>query len=134
WNNDFRKLLCGLPGVETSWALMYNFGVRTGRIELTDLVRLMAVNPAAVYGISNRKGSLAPGMDADFVVFDPEHEWTVRAAGLHMGCDYSPYEGLTLKGSVRTVVKSGSVMVRDGAFVSGTPGGRFLQRNSPGYK
>jgi len=116
----------GLPGLETMLPLLHTFGILEGRIGWPDLVRLCAANPAKLFGLYPRKGTLQPGSDADLVLYDPEPEETLTASRLHGVAGYTPYEGWRVRGRVRLVMVRGQVVVEDGAF-RGTPGwGRFL--------
>jgi dihydropyrimidinase len=121
-----REIPSGLPGIETRLPLLYNAGVRSGLIDWPDLIRLTSSAPAQIFGLTG-KGSLEPGADADIVLFDPEEEWTLSAAGLHMNTDFSPYEGLPVRGKVRTVFLRGEIALDAGAL-RGEPRGRCLRR------
>lgn len=115
----------GLPGLETMLPLLYTFGVAEGRIRWPDLVRLCATNPARLFGLYPRKGTLQPGADADLVIYDPEPEWVLAAARLHHIAGYTPYEGWTVRGRARFVLVRGQMVVEEGEF-RGVPGwGRF---------
>src|SRR5256886_10280184 len=112
--DDFTKVSPGIPGVETSLMLMYTFGVVPQRIALTDLVRLLCTNPAKIFGLWPRKGDLAPGADADIVLFDPRPERVLSADELHSRAGFSPYEGLPARGRVTTTICGGQGVYRDG--------------------
>jgi len=124
--DDFTKVSPGIPGVETSLMLMYTFGVVRQRIALTDLVRLLCANPAKIFGLWPRKGDLAPGSDADIVLFDPRPERLLAAAELHSRAGFSPYEGLTVRGRVTTTICRGEVVYRDGHVVGPMGFGEFV--------
>ena len=126
--HDFSKIPNGAPGIETRMSLIYDAGVRTGRISLTRFVELLSTNPARLFGLYPRKGELAAGADADLVVFDPERKVTLSASTLHMRVDYNPFEGRTVVGAVDTVLSRGRVMVELGRFTGVTGGGRFVPR------
>src|ERR687891_621389 len=87
--DDFAKIPNGAPGIETRMSLVYDGGVRTKRISLNRFVELTATNPAKLFGMYPKKGSITVGGDADIVVFDPEKEVTLRAETLHMRVDYN---------------------------------------------
>jgi dihydropyrimidinase len=126
--SDFTKVSPGIPGVETTLPLIYTFGVEAGAIEMADLVRLLAANPARIFGLWPRKGRVEPGADADLVLFDPSAEGVLNDADLHSAAGFSPYSGLRLKGRVRTTISRGRV-VFDGGRVVGDPAwGRFIER------
>jgi dihydropyrimidinase len=125
---DFTKVSPGIPGVETTLPLIYTYGVQTGALEMAGLVRLLAANPARIFGLWPRKGRLEPGADADLVLFDPSGEGVLKDQELHTAAGFSPYSGLRLKGRVRTTISRGRV-VYDGGRVIGDPAwGRFLER------
>ncbi len=127
----FNRIPGGAPGIETRLALLYHYGVNSGRLSLPDFVRLTSTAAAQRFGLYPRKGALAPGADADVVLFDPAREVTITAAGLHQNCDYTPYEGLRVKGWPHTTLSRGEIVVRDGQF-AGRPGrGQFLRREWP---
>jgi len=125
--DDFSLISPGVPGVETSLLLLYSFGVKTGRLRLEDLVRLLSENPARIFGLWPRKGSLTPGSDADLVIFDPEPARRLRADELHSRAGFSPYEGLHVFGRVETTILRGEVVYQDGRLVGKADGGRFLR-------
>ena len=125
---DFSKIPNGAPGVETRLALLFDGGVRQGRISLQRWVEICSTAPARIFGLAGKKGTIAPGADADIVVWDPEHKQTLSAKTLHMNCDYNPYEGRVVTGGAETVLSRGRVVVDKGTF-TGKPGsGRFLRR------
>jgi len=125
--DDFTKISPGIPGVETSLLLMYSFGVVPRRIGWTDLVRLLCANPAKIFGLWPKKGDLAPGSDADLILFDPRPERVLAAAELHSRAGFSPYEGLTVRGRVRATICRGHVVYRDGEVVGPMGFGDFLR-------
>jgi dihydropyrimidinase len=126
--NDFSKIPNGAPGVETRMSLVYDGGVRSGRISLNRFVELTSTSPAKIFGLFPRKGTIAPGSDADIVVFDPNRTITLAARTLHMNCDYNPYEGRQVTGATDTVLSRGSVVIEDGVFVGRKGAGSFLKR------
>jgi dihydropyrimidinase len=126
--NDFSKIPNGAPGVETRMSLVYDGGVRSGRISLNRFVELTSTSPAKIFGLFPRKGTIAPGSDADIVVFDPNRTITLAARTLHMNCDYNPYEGRQVTGATDTVLSRGRLVIENGAFVGRTGAGSFLKR------
>lgn len=128
--DDVRRMPNGLPGVETRLPVAFSEFVSTGAISLSQFVSLTSTAPARLNGLYPRKGVIAPGADADLVLWDPEATATVRSTDLHMSTDYTPYEGMELRGLPRTVVVRGSVVVRDGEFVAAEPHGKHL-RSAP---
>jgi len=124
----FNQIPGGAPGIETRMPLVYHFGVNEGRLSLTEFVNLTSTAAAKLYRLYPRKGTIAPGADADLVLFDPGREVTISAESLHQNCDYTPYEGFRVKGWPRTVLSRGEVIVRDGEFVGKEGRGRYLKR------
>ncbi len=126
--NDFSKIPNGAPGIETRMSLVYDGGVRAGRISLNRFVELTSTSPAKIFGLFPRKGTIAPGSDADLVVFDPNRTITLSAKTLHMNVDYNPYEGRQVTGAADTVLCRGRVVIERGAFVGRPGSGSFLKR------
>ena len=100
--------------METRGELIYTYGVAAGRMTLPGLVRALSENPARLYGMFPRKGVIAPGADADIVVYDPAADHTLRAADMVSRCDYSPYEGVVTRGSIAQVWLRGTLAVERG--------------------
>jgi dihydropyrimidinase len=125
---DFSQIPNGAPGVETRLALLFDGGVRQGRISLQRWVEICSTAPARIFGMAGKKGTIAPGADADIVVWDPEHKQTLSAKTLHMNCDYNPYEGRVVTGAAETVLSRGRVVVDKGNFTGKAGSGRFLRR------
>jgi dihydropyrimidinase len=127
--DDFSKIPNGAPGIETRMSLVYDGGVRTGRISVNRFVELTSTSPAKIFGLFPRKGTIAPGSDADVVVFDPNRKQTLSAKTLHMKVDYNPYEGREVTGVSETVLSRGKVIVENGKFTGRAGAGSFLKRN-----
>ncbi len=125
---DFSKIPNGAPGVEHRMELMYSEGVAKGRLSLEKWVDVTATAPARIFGLSHRKGSIAVGLDADLVVFDPNTTHTLSAKTHHMNCDYSTYEGWQVKGKCRTTIIRGQVAVDEGQFKLAKGFGQYLPR------
>ena len=98
--DDFSKIPNGAPGLEDRLRMIHHFGVNEGRIALNRMVELLATNPAKLFGLYPRKGTIAPGSDADLVVFDPTRKTTISAATQHSKSDYTLYEGTEVTGDV----------------------------------
>ncbi|HEU5426419.1 MAG TPA: dihydropyrimidinase [Actinocrinis sp.] len=129
---DFSKIPNGMPGVEHRMDLIFQ-GVAAGKISKERWVELCSTTAARMFGLYGRKGVIAPGADADIVVYDPNAQQTISATTHHMNVDYSAYEGMEITGRVETVLSRGSVVIRDGAF-HGKPGhGRFVRRGLSQY-
>src|SRR5688572_4347842 len=128
--DDFSKIPNGALGIETRLPLVYDGGVRTGRISLHRMVDLTATAPAKLFGLFPRKGTIAVGSDADLVLFDPNERWAIRAANHHSRVEFSLYEGRPITGRVKKVLLRGNVIV-DGAMWLGREGmGEFIKRGA----
>src|SRR5438132_8555083 len=128
--NDFSKIPNGAPGIETRMSLVYDGGVRTGRISLNRFVELTSTSPAKIFGLFPKKGTIAPGSDADIVIFDPQKKTKLSAKTLHMNVDYNPYEGREVVGATDTVISRGRVVIDGGKFVGRAGSGSFIKRAS----
>jgi dihydropyrimidinase len=126
--DDFSKIPNGGPGIEDRLVMIHQFGVREGRITLNRMVELLATNPARMFGLYPRKGTIAVGSDADIVVFDPEKRKTISAETHHSRCDYNLYEGTEVVGAPDLVLRRGEVLVENGELVGRIGGGRFVKR------
>lgn len=129
----FNQIPGGAPGVETRVPLIYHFGVNQRRLSLNQFVNVTSTAAARLFGLYPRKGTIAPGADADLVLFDPNQQVTVSADTLHQNCDYTPYEGMRLEGWPRTVLSRGEVIVRDGQFVGFEGRGQYLKRETSAH-
>lgn len=127
--DDFTKIPNGGPGVEHRVSLIYN-GVVEGRISLNRFVELTSTSAAKLFGLFPRKGTIAVGSDADIVIFDPNEEQTISAATHHMNVDYSAYEGMKVRGAVRTVLSRGRAIIEDGKYTGKAGDGEFLRRGT----
>jgi dihydropyrimidinase len=129
---DFSAIPNGIGSVEHRMDLLYQ-GVVDGELSLTRWVETCSTTPARMFGLYPRKGTLAPGADADVVIYDPNATTTIGVATHHMNLDYSAYEGTTVQGGVDTVLSRGSVVVTGKEF-KGRPGhGRYVKRDLSGY-
>lgn len=128
---DFAKTPCGMSGAEERPALMYHFGVNQGRITKEHMCRCLAENPAKLYGLYPRKGTLSPGSDADIVVWDPDARWTISAKTQQSASDYCPFEGVEITGRAESVYLRGTLAARNGTIVHGY-GGRYVTGRDKG--
>ena len=124
---DFTKIPGGLPGVETRGELIYTGGVAAQRMSLAGMCRALSENPAKLYGLYPRKGAVAPGSDADIVVYDPKADHVLRGETLESRAGYTPFEGFVTSGSVRSVYLRGKLAVDRGELVGGQ-NGQYLMR------
>ena len=116
------------PGLENRLHMIHHFGVREGRIGLNRMVELLCTNPAKLFGLYPRKGTVAVGSDADIVIFDPEKRHTITAANQQSKTDYNLYEGTEVVGDIETVLLRGRVLVEGGEVVAKPGVGQFVRR------
>ena len=126
--DDFSRIPNGGPGLEDRLVMIHEFGVRTGRVTLNRMVELLATNPAKLFGLYPRKGTIAPGSDADLVIFDPNRKKTITAADHHSKSDYNLYEGTEVTGDVDVTLVRGTVIVQDGELKVEPGFGQFVKR------
>ncbi len=124
--DDYSQIPGGVPSIEMRLAAMYGGGVARGWLTLPQWVAVCCTTPAQLMGLA-RKGHLAPGYEADVVIFDPDAPWTVTPQTLHETAGWTPYEGLTLPGRVQTTIIRGQVVVADGELQVGAGYGRYLR-------
>ncbi len=124
----FDRCPNGIPGIEVRLPLLYSEGVTTGRLSLPRMVDVVSSSPARLFGLAPRKGSLAPGSDADIVLFDPRAKWTMGRETLHMAADWSAYEDIEVTGKVVKVFSRGELIIDGGRLLAEKGRGRFLPR------
>jgi dihydropyrimidinase len=126
--DDFSKIPNGGPGLENRLQMIHEFGVGGGRISLNRMVELLSTNPAKLFGLYPRKGTIAVGSDADIVVFDPEKRVSISAATHHSKSDYNLFEGTEVNGSPEVVLLRGNVLVEGDELVASPGIGQFVAR------
>jgi dihydropyrimidinase len=129
---DFSKIPNGIGGVEHRVDLLYQ-GVVDGNLSLERWVETIATTPARMFGLYPRKGVIAPGSDADIVLYDPHGTTRIGVATHHMNMDYSAYEGVEIAGRVDTVISRGTVLVSGGEFHGCKGHGRYVPRGLSTY-
>jgi dihydropyrimidinase len=129
--SSFACIPNGIPGLETRLPLLFSAGVSEGRIDLCQFVALTATNAAKMYGLYPRKGSIAIGADADLALWDPKREVTIANDALHHNVDYTPYEGMSVRGWPVTTVSRGEIVWADGRFDAKPGRGNFLACDPP---
>ena len=127
--DDFSKIPNGHPAIENRMELLYSEGVAKNKITLNKYVEVACTNPAKIFGLFPRKGTIAVGSDADLVIFDPNEKHTLSAATHHMNVDYSGYEGWEVTGKVKTVLLRGQVAIDDNKCFIEKGFGKFIKRN-----
>ncbi|HKB31613.1 MAG TPA: dihydropyrimidinase [Streptosporangiaceae bacterium] len=129
---DFSKIPNGIPGVEHRMDLLHQ-GVVAGEMSLARWVEVASTTPARMFGLYPRKGTIAPGADADIVIYDPRARQTLSARTHHMNVDYSAYEGFEITGKVDTVLSRGRAVIDGGEYAGAAGHGRFLERRLSDY-
>ena len=127
--DDFSKIPNGHPAIENRMELLFSEGVHTGKISLNKYVEVACTNPAKIFGMFPRKGTIAIGSDADIVIFDPKEQHTLSAKIHHMNVDYSGYEGWEVTGKVKTVLLRGQVAIENNMCHLEKGYGKFIRRN-----
>ncbi len=127
-NAPFSDIPNGVPGLGSRLAVLFSEGVGKGRIDLCQFVRLTASNPAKLFGLAPRKGAIAPGADADLVLWDPKKQVTITNDILQHVIDYTPYEGMAITGWPVMTIRRGEVAMRDGKVQAPPGSGQFLPR------
>lgn len=130
---SFRWVPNGIPGIETRLPILFSEGVSKGRISLQQFVALSATNHAKMYGLYPRKGSIAPGFDADIVLWDAKRRETITQAKLHHGSDYTPWEGFEVIGWPVMTIARGRMVARDGKILGAPGDGAILERGLSPY-
>jgi dihydropyrimidinase len=125
---NFAKIPNGLPGLEDRMIVMWDAGVNGGRISPQRFVELNATNPAKIFGMYPKKGTITVGADADLLVWDPEKSHTIRASTHHMRVDYNLYEGMTVRGKPEKVYQRGKLLVDGDSWHGTNGGGQYIHR------
>ena len=124
--NDFARIPNGLPGVETRLPILFSEGHRKRGIPLTQIAKVAASNAARLFGLAPAKGAIVPGADADLVVVEPDRRRELGSSMLHMGADWTPYEGIEVEGWPRTTISRGRVVVDGETFKADAGSGRYI--------
>lgn len=126
--DDFSRIPNGHPAIENRMELLYSEGVHKGRISLNKYVEVACTNPAKIFGMFPRKGTIATGSDADIVLLDPQEKHQLSVKTHHMNVDYSGYEGWEVNGKVKTVLLRGQVAIENGECKINKGFGTFIRR------
>jgi dihydropyrimidinase len=129
---DFSKIPNGLPGVENRMDLLHQ-AVVEGRISRRRWIEIACAAPARMFGLYPRKGTIAPGADADIVIYDPHTEQVISAETHHMNVDYSAYEGKRVTGRVETVLSRGEPVILDREYEGRAGHGQYTPRGTCQY-
>lgn len=127
--NAFNKAPGGVAGVEERVRLIFTHGVATNKISENQFVKLLCENPARIFGMYPKKGTLAIGADADIMIIDPNEKDTISKQNLHSVCDYSIFEGFEVSCKIPYVLLRGKILVKDGKFLGEKGYGKFIKRS-----
>lgn len=130
---DFSKIPNGMPGLEDRMMVIWEHGVNSGKLSPTKFVELMCTNPAKIFGMYPKKGTIAIGSDADLLVWDPEAKHTISAETHHMRVDYNCYEGMSITGKPVLVYQRGNKLVDGDEWLGENGAGQYIKRqpNAP---
>ena len=127
-SDRFDKCPNGIPGIEVRLPILYSEGVAKGRFSLPRFVELISTHPALLFGLAPQKGTLAPGSDADIVLFDPKAKWIMSQESLHMAADWSAYENIPITGKILKVFSRGDLIIDGDKCLARKGRGRYLHR------
>ncbi len=130
--NDFTKIPNGGPGVENRLHLIHHHGVNAGKLTLNRFVEITSTAPARIFGMYPKKGAIAPGSDADIVIWNPLAGHIISAKTHNMRVDYSMFEGFEVKGNAEKVLSRGEVIVEKGKYLGRVGRGQYLRRAARG--
>ena len=126
---DFRKIPNGAPGIENRLHLIYEFGVLQESLSLNRWVELCSTQPAKIFGLYPRKGTITIESDADIVIWDPQKKMIISAQTHHMKVDYNLFEGVEINGTPETVISNGEIIIENNKFIGKTGRGNYLKRD-----
>ncbi|GGV83454.1 dihydropyrimidinase [Streptomyces thermoviolaceus] len=129
---DFSKIPNGMPGVENRMDLLHQ-AVVDGHISRRRWIEIACAAPARMFGLYPKKGTIAPGADADVVIYDPHAEQVMSAATHHMNVDYSAYEGRRVTGRVETVLSRGEFVITEREYTGRAGHGVYTPRSTCQY-
>lgn len=128
--DDFTKCPNGAPGVEERIPLIFSEGVIKGKISINKFVEVCSTNPAKIFGLYPKKGTIQVGSDGDLVIIDPDKEEVLNINKLHSNVDYTAYEGVKVKGYPVMTISNGKVIFDRGSFLGKKGRGRFIKRKN----
>ncbi|WP_438381216.1 dihydropyrimidinase [Asaia sp. BMEF1] len=126
--DDFTRIPNGVPGIEERMSVLWHHGVVSGRLSAEQFVAITSTNTARIFNLYPRKGCIAPGADADLVLWDPSASRNITARDLHQNVDYTLYEGMTLTGQAKKTISQGVVVWEDGILRAERGKGRYVKR------
>lgn len=128
YTKNYQEVLNGVTGMEERVHVLMAEGVEKGRISLSKFCEVTSYNPAKIFGLYPKKGTILPGSDADFMIYDPHTPGTVTPETMHHMTDYNIYDGLKVKGWPVMTIRRGEVIVESGEFKGKRGSGGFLVR------
>ena len=126
--NDFSKIPNGAPGLQDRMTVVFDGGVKKGKLSINRFVELMSTNPAKIFGLFPRKGTIAVGSDADILIFDPNEKHILSSKNNYSNCDYSLFEGREVTGRVKKVILRGKKIVDNQEWLGNSRYGNFQKR------
>jgi len=126
--DDFRLIPNGTGGIENRMEVLWHHGVSTGRLTMSEFVKVTSTNAAQIFNMYPRKGCISEGADADIVVWDPEATKTISAKTHHQKVDYNIFEGMTVKGCASHTISQGKIVYADGKLDVERGAGRYVER------
>ena len=127
---DFTKIPNGMPVIEDRLPILWTYGVRAGKLTPNQFVALTCTNPAKIFGLYPRKGTLVPGGDADIVIWDPDKRVRYGVQEAHMRTDYNLFEGWDLVGMPKTVLLRGNIIIEGREWLGKKGAGKFIHRKA----
>ena len=126
--DDFRKIPNGTGGIENRMEVMWEHGVRSGRLTMNEFVAVTSTNAAQIFNMYPQKGSISVGADADIVVWDPERSKTISAKTHFQKVDYNIFEGMTVTGCASHTISQGRIVYQNGKLDVERGAGRYIKR------
>jgi dihydropyrimidinase len=125
-NGDFLTQGFGAPQIETLLTVTYDWGINRGKLSLVRLAQVLSENPARIFGLYPRKGTLAVGSDADICIFDPTRPYTITQGNQHSNVGYTLFEGRSVLGWPEATFQRGQPVLENGSVVRASGCGQFL--------
>ena len=129
-SGNFTLIPNGVPGIGDRMPILWSYGVKSGRISLNRLVEMCCTNPAKIFGLYPRKGTLAVGADADIVLWDANVNKTMGVATSHQRTDYNLYEGMPISAVPERVYRRGELLVEGDHWLGKAGSGNYLRRST----